>query len=49
MDSVKAIVITTTGTYRDVTIYKFEGITTEDIIKQMECLGIYHITGIIEF
>ena len=49
MDSVKAIVITATGTYRNVTIYKYEGITTEDIIEQLQCLGIYHITGIIEF
>ena len=41
-------VITNTGTYHDVTIYTFEGITMNDILEQLQCQKIYEVTAIIE-
>lgn len=49
MKEVKCSVITVDGCYHDVVIYKFDGITTEDILEQLHCLGIYRVTGIIEY
>lgn len=47
MTKVRCTVITSFGTYHT-TIYIFEGITFRDKIQQLECQGIYNVTGIIE-
>ena len=46
MKEIKCTVITSYGTY-NATYSEFDGITTEDIIEQLSCSGIYNITGII--
>ena len=47
-EEVKCTVICTDRCYHDVTIYKFDGITMQDMIEQLQCQRIYRVISIME-
>jgi len=49
LTEVRCSVITNTKCYHDITFYRFEGITVNDILEQLHAQGIFGITGILEY